>query len=126
MWQTTSLSVFKRALCTTDSKVPGYYYSGERSAQIMQCRLRVQMSNLNNNMFNRRLRTDPKCLCGYSNETAEHYFLHCPNYNIRASAIFTFPSNKTDIRTLLYGSLELRYLKNEHMFITVQTSHQEI
>ena len=42
--QTTSLSVFKRALCTTDSKVPAYYYIGERSAQIIHCRLRLQLS----------------------------------------------------------------------------------
>ena len=75
----------------------------------------------NNDMFNRHLSTYPKCLWGYSKETAEHYFLHCPNYNnIRASMILTLPSNQTDTRTLLYGSLELRYFENEHIFITVQ------
>ena len=72
-------------------------------------------------MFNRHLRTDPKSLCGYSKETAEHYFLHCPNYNsIRASTIFTLPNNQTDIGWLLYGNLELRYLENGHIFIIVQ------
>ena len=49
--QTTSLSVFKRALCTSDSKVQAYYCTGERSAQIIHCRLRLQMSNLNNNNY---------------------------------------------------------------------------
>ena len=34
--------------------------------------------------------------------------------------ILTLPSNQTDTRTLLYGSLELRYFENEHIFITVQ------
>ena len=72
-------------------------------------------------MFNRHLSTYPKCLWGYSKETAEHYFLLCPNCNnIRASMILTLPSNQTDTRTLLYGSLELRYFENEHIFITVQ------
>ena len=34
------------------------------------------------------LSTHPKCSCGYSRETAEHYLLHCPNYiNIRARTI---------------------------------------
>ena len=131
--QTTSLSVFKRALCTFDSKVQAHNYIGERSAHIIHCRLRQQMGNLNNDMFNRHLRSDPKWLCGYSKKTAEHYFLHCPSYdNIRASTIFTLPSNQTDIGTLLYGSLELRYLEHictlwliEHIFITAKT-HREI
>ena len=83
--------------------------------------LLTQMCNLNNDIFNRDSRTDPTCRCGYSKERAEHYLLLCPNYNnIRASTIHTLRSNQTDIRTLLYGNLELRYLENEHIFITVQ------
>ena len=78
--QSTSLSVFKRSLSLSDSKLPAYYYFGERNAQVIHCRLRLEMSNLNNDLFNRHLSTDPKCSCGYCRETAEHYFLHCPNY----------------------------------------------
>ena len=62
----------------------------------------------------------PKCSCGYSRETAEHYLLHCPNYlNIRARTILTLPSNQTNIRTLLYGNLDLRLPENKHIFLTV-------
>ena len=78
--QSTSISVFKQSLSLSDSKVPAYYYFGERNAQIIHCRLRLEMSNLNNDLVNRHLSTDPKCSCGYSRETAEHYLLHCPNY----------------------------------------------
>ena len=118
--QSTSLSVFKRSLSLSDSKVPAYYYFGERNAQVIHCRLRLEMSNLNNDLVNRHLSTDPKCSCGYSRETAEHYLLHCPNYiNIRARTILTLPSNQTNIRTLLYGNLDLRLPENKHIFLTV-------
>ena len=49
--QTTSLSVFKRVLCLSDNNVPAYYYTGDRIAQINHCRLRLQMSNLNNDLL---------------------------------------------------------------------------
>ena len=103
--QSTSLSVFKRSLSLSDSKVPAYYYFGERNAQVIHCRLCLEMSNLNNDLVNHHLSTNPKCSCGYSRETAEHYLLHCPNYfNIRARTILTLPSSQTNIRTLLYGN----------------------
>ena len=117
--QSTSLSVFKRSLSLSDSKVPAYYYFGERNAQVIHCQA-TEMSNLNNDLVNRHLSTDPKCSCGYSRETAEHYLLHCPNYiNIRARTILTLPSSQTNIRTLLYGNLDLRLPENKHIFLTV-------
>ena len=99
----------------SDSKVPADYYFGERNAQVIHYHLRLQMSNLNNDLVNRHLRADPKCSCGYSKETAEHYLLHCPNYsNIRARTILTLPSGQTDIRTLLYDNLDLRLPENTY------------
>ena len=50
----------------------------------------------------------------------KHYLLHCPNYiNIRARTILTLPSSQTNIRTLLYGNLDLRLPENKHIFLTV-------
>ena len=95
-------------------KCQTWYYFGERSAHVIHCRLRLEMSNHNNDLVNRHLSADPKCSCGYSKETAEHYLLHCPNYsNIRARTILTLPSGQTDIRTLLYGNLDLRLPKKK-------------
>ena len=53
--QTTSLSVFKRLLCSSDNNVPAYNYIGDRIAQRNHCLLRLQMSNLNNDLFTRHL-----------------------------------------------------------------------
>ena len=118
--QSASLSVFKRSLSLSDSKVPAYYYFGERNAQVIHCRLRLEMSNLNNDIVNRHLNIDPKCSFGFSRETAKHYLLHCPNYfNIRARTILTLPSSQTNIRTQLYGNLDLRHPENKHIFLTV-------
>ena len=92
----------------------------ELNAQVIHCRLRLEMSNLNNDLVNRHLSTDPKCSCGYSRQTAEHYLLHCPNYiNIRTRTVLTLPSSQTNIRTLLYGNLDLRLPENKHIFLTV-------
>ena len=118
--QSTCLSVFKRALSLSDSKVSAYYCFGERSEQFIHCRLRLEMSNLNNDLVNRHLSADPKFSCGYSKETAEHYLLHCPNYsNIRARTIRTLPSGQTDIRTLLCGNFDLRLPEDKHIFLIV-------
>ena len=104
----------------SDSNVPAYYYFGEISAQVIHCHLRLEMSILNNDLVNHHLSADPKCSCGYSKETAEHYLLHCPNYsNIRTRTILTLPRGHTDIRTLLYGNLHLRLPENKHIFLTV-------
>ena len=84
------------------------------------CRLRLQMSNLNNDLFTRHLRIDPKCPCGYPQETAEHYLLHSTTYHtICATTIFTLPTDQIDIRTLLYGDPNLQNRENEQIFLTV-------
>ena len=115
MQQSTSLNVFKQSLSLSDSKVPAYYYFEERSAQVIHCRLRLEMSNINNDLVNRNLSTDPKCSCVYSKETTEHYLLHCPNYsNIRARTILTIPSGQTDIRRFYYSICPQMYF-----FITI-------
>ena len=78
------------------------------------------MSDLNNDLFTRRRRTDPKCPCGYPQETAEHYLLHCTTYHIiRATTIFTLSTDQIDISTLLYNDPNLQNRENEQIFLTV-------
>ena len=114
-------SVIVPLLC--HSLLPGLSWFASSAAVPLLCHstlARLEMSNLNNDLVNRHLSTDPKCSCGYSRETAEHYPLHCPNYiNIRARTILTLPSSQTNIRTLLYGNLDLRLPENKHIFLTV-------
>jgi hypothetical protein len=115
--QNTSLSEFKRYLSLSDKQVPPYYYFGERKQQIIHCRLRIEMSNLNNDMFNRHLQTHRACSCGHPRETAEHYLLHCSNYaNVRKTTISTLPPNWTDKITLMYGNPLIRFLDNQTIF----------
>ena len=42
--------------------------------------LRCSASFLNSDLFHANIITDPKCRCGYSNEDATHFLLHCPLY----------------------------------------------
>ena len=94
---------------------------GEEVHKSFSGRLRLEMSNLNNDLVNRYVNTDPKCSCGYSKETAEHYFLHCPNYsNTRVSRVLTLPICQTDSRTLLCSNLDPLLPENKHIFLAVQ------
>jgi hypothetical protein len=118
---TTSISSFKRYLTHTDSTVPPYYYIGERNEQIIHCRLRLGMSNLNNDLFNRKLQTDRLCTCKQAFETASHYLLHCDNYsNVRHFTISTLPPCWRDAKTLLFGNPQLQLCDNNNIFLCVQ------
>jgi len=121
---TSSLSEFKRSLNMFRSNVPVYYYYGERTQQILHCRLRLGMSNLNNDLYNRHLTNDPACLCGSPFETCDHYFFKCPLYNnLRLNTILTLdlPQNvKLDLDVLLFGNPLLSLNTNTSVFLAVQ------
>ena len=53
--ESSSLSEFKRYLTMNDSNVPNYYYLGKRTEQIIHCRLLLEMSDLNLDLFSRHL-----------------------------------------------------------------------
>ena len=116
-----SLSHFKRCLSTNDNQVPPYYYIGCRKAQAIHCRLRLNMSDLHNDMFNRFISEDRSCECGYEEETAYHYLLNCPKYDVaRANTINVLPPLATNINTLLFGDQQLSLPFNSYIFLTVQ------
>ena len=117
--QTTSISAFKYFLSKNDAKIPNYYYRGSRTEQVLHCRLRNNMSNLNHDLFNRHLIENPSCRCGHPQETAEHFLLHCPLYTrIRTDTIAKL--NQT-IHTLLHGDPVLTLDNNTDIFSTVHT-----
>ena len=87
--------------------------------QINHCRLRLHMSNRNNDLFTHHLRIDPACPCGHPQETAEDYLLHCTTYHtIRATTNFTLPTDQIDIKTLQYGDPNLQIREHEQIFLT--------
>lgn len=117
---TTSLSQFKTLISVSDSTVPSHFYFGERNQQVIHCRLRIGMSNLNNDLYNRYLSDNSTCNCGYLAETAEHYLLYCPIYNnIRISTIHTLTPPYRDIQTLLNGHPALSVDENISIFEVV-------
>lgn len=115
-----SISAFKRYLITNDSVVPSYYYFGKRTEQVLHCRLRQNMSDLNNDLFLRHLSLDPTCDCGYQFETAKHYLLDCPNYNdIRINSILDIKEEHRKVDVLLFGSSALTVKENEAIVLHV-------
>jgi hypothetical protein len=117
---TTSISSFKRHFTHTDTTVPPYYYLGERNEQIIHCRLRLGMSNLNNDLFNRKLQNNRLCVCKQDFETASHYLLFCDNYsNSRHLTISTLPLSWRDTKTLLFGNSNLQLRDNIKIFVCV-------
>ena len=117
---TSSLSQFKKLISMSDTIVPKYYYFGERNEQVIHCRLRMNMSNLNSDMLIRHLTNNSACACGNPTETAEHYLLFCPLYDdTRASTIQTLSPSLTNIETLLKGHPALSLDENSAVFATV-------
>ena len=105
----------------TDNNVPNYYYLGKRTEQIISCRLRVEMSDLNFDLVSRHLTDNPSCACGHPFETAEHFLLFCPNYqNERINTISHLEDNYIDIHTLLFGDQSLGPRVNETVSENVQ------
>ena len=120
--QANSVTQFKRMLAQNDVKVPKLYYSENRSTEIIHCKIRLQISDLNNHLFQRYLRTDSKCDCGFKNENSKHYFFDCPMHTeARMQTIQTIP-NFTNLRleSLTHGDNSLTLKENRFIFDKVQ------
>ena len=117
-----SISKLKHFLSQDDQNVPLYYYSSEsRSKEISHTRLRLGMSNLNYDLYRRHLIDDPACECGATAETAEHFLLHCRNYNQqRQATIHNIPNHLVEINSLLKGNDIISYEENKIIFTIVQ------
>ena len=123
---TQSLGEFKHFLNLSTTKVPSYYYYGDRAEQAIHCRLRLQMSDLNNDLFSRHLSDNPMCSCGLDRESAEHYLLYCSTYNnLRANTIHSLPDHSINITSLLKGDPSLNLKENERIFRCVHAFIRE-
>jgi hypothetical protein len=119
--QFQSIGQLKNYLRMQDSNIPPYYYRGERKEQILHCRLRLGMSDLNNDLFERHIIQNPSCACLYPSETAEHYLLHCDIFtHQRLNTVNRIPQQYTSIEYLLFGNQTLPLKENENIFDKVQ------
>lgn len=117
-----SITSFKRQLDNDHSKIPSYFYYGNRLSQILHTRLRTECSSLNYYLNRRNLVPSPLCVCGVV-ENNHHFLLICPRYSaIRDDMINTVIrySNVT-LDVLLFGNETLSIEDNENIFKAVHT-----
>ena len=117
----SSISAFKRYLNNNDPVVPTYFYLGDRMPQVIHCKLRLNMSDLQSDMFNRHLSEYKNCNCGNINENASHYLLECPLYHeSRKVTIFNLPPMSRKCKILLNGHPDFSLAFNEYIILSVQ------
>ena len=115
-----SISEIKQYLTRDDHSVPLMYYLGNRKVQIVHCKLRLGMSDLNQDMVNRHVSNNASCTCGAQYETATHYLLQCPQYQTaREHTINTLDPHLQSITTLLNGNPDLSQTANINIFQAV-------
>ena len=120
----STLPEFKRMLTKEISKIPEYYYAGDRFSQILHTRLRTECSSLNQHLFRRGLVPSPTCMCG-DIESNEHFLMRCSRYSqIRGdllNALRDFIIPATPIKhNFFYSNCELSVENNISLFKEVQ------
>ena len=73
----TSIGAFKRYLRANNVNVPPYYNIGERSLQIIHCKLRLNMSDLNKDLYNQHLSLNKYCDCSPVEEKRRKFNIWC-------------------------------------------------
>ena len=88
-----------------------------RKEQILHCRIRLGMSNLNLDLFNRHLSDIKSCQCGANEENAYHYFLECNFFDqARQKTLQSLPPIALTLDTLLNGNPNYSLAFNEFIF----------
>jgi hypothetical protein len=121
-----SLSTYE-AFCTSlgkPDKIPERFYRGNRRSQILHTRIRLQCSPLKSHLYNKSIVESPNCECGEGSESAKHFLLECPRYNIERELLLDqlrelgFRAINTDL--LLFGDDQVDETSNINLFTAVQ------
>ena len=100
--------------------VPVYFYTGACHPQMIHTKLRLHICDLNQDLVNRYVATDPSCKYGAASETVEYCLLHCPlSTQVRDYTIQTLPPHYITIPVLLSGDPNLPSATNSAIFLTV-------
>ena len=120
--QATSLASFKRLLNSNKNYVSKYYFTGNRSDQILHARLRTHCSALAHDLHSKNIIDSPYCTCG-SLETTNHFFLACPQYNNIRTDLLNSVSRFTTValHVLLFGDTTKSFDVNVSIFKAVHT-----
>ena len=115
-----SIGRLKHFLSANDPIIPIHYYTGNRKEQLIHCKLRLGMSDLNQDMVNRHIAQNAFCECGHNSENSQHYLLHCPRYrDCRIQTILNLPPEHRRLNILLAGSNSLSQAENLIIFHSV-------
>ena len=113
-----SVEHFKERITPKRSKVPEILYFGERKPQILQARMRLRCSNLNEDLHSVNLAESPMCRCGEEIEDAEHFLMDCALYREERRNL-EVDLRHYDTEELLMGNPHLTQKQNEKMFSQV-------
>ena len=107
--------------------VPRHYLKGPRKLSVLHTRLRNNCSNLNFDLYSNHLSASPDCRCGAIPEDAEHYFFRCINFTEMRIKMFQELRrfHPLSLNLLLFGSDNLTYGENSHIFKSVQNFIKE-
>ena len=122
---TNSISNFKRLLRKDDVCVPSFYLGGDRYSEIIHCKLRLEISDLQDDLVKRHLANYSTCRCGHHCENAHHYLFDCPLFD-EARSTTLHHINPIDHRDftldcLLYGNPARSTVENMQLFECVKS-----
>ena len=107
----------KRLLRKDDIIVPIFYFGLNRTAEIIHCKLRLEISDLKGDLVRRHLADNPACQCGYQYENSKHYLFDCPLFNnARSVSIGKISNVNYTLDCLLYGNQNLSIVENSEIF----------
>ena len=107
----SSLSEFKHRIKQISEKPLHYKVSRDRASEIAFTRIKHTCSSLKADLFRVNIVPSALCSCGPIPETAEHYFFHCPLYDIHRNRLLaSIPVVPVTLNALLHGH---EYLTNE-------------
>ena len=115
--ETDSIARFKRLLRINDGIVPAYYFGKDRMSEILHCKLRLEISDLQGDLVKRHLSDNPTCQCGYHRENAKHYLFDCPLFDAaRTITIHKIDRSDYTLKCLLFGNPNRSLSENVKIF----------
>ena len=122
----TNLNSFKRLLKANIIHKPPdhfYYTHHARNLSIIHTQMRLNCSNLKNDMFTMHISDSRRCPnCNYVREDSSHFFIHCNAYATIRNDLVVLCQNlgiQLTARNLLYGSDSLNLQQNKNLFTEV-------
>ena len=118
----SSVYNFKQLLYLDDNKPNAAYYYGQRWPSVHHAWSRIGCSGLNDDLSsNLHVIPSPACHCGFPVEKAQHYFYHCPNYQVERVILLNSIQHIPDlsVKTMLFGTPQLSLRDNHELFQAV-------